>query len=222
MIIPYFLKRAVEVIEHDHELRGLRFYILLIIGLALVQGVARTFSRFTIFNIGRDIEYDLRNDLFAHLETLPQSYYQKSQTGDLMSRLVNDIGAVRMMIGRGSELSYARLPLRIDHGDDQRAAHHVSRRPISRALDREATVAAAHGADRQSPGRARHALFASSGESFGYDGRRACARDSRSPVREVGRSFGRVSRSRGSSSSPGMKLVSAQASWSFCGSAAGW
>ena len=101
MIIPYFLKRAVEVIEHDHELRGLRFYILLIIGLALVQGVARTFSRFTIFNIGRDIEYDLRNDLFAHLETLPQSYYQKSQTGDLMSRLVNDIGAVRMMIGPG-------------------------------------------------------------------------------------------------------------------------
>src|SRR5206468_7455286 len=101
MIIPYFLKRAVEVIEHDRELRGLRFYVLLIVGLALVQGVARTFSRFTIFNIGRDIEYDLRNDLFAHLETLPQSYYQKSQTGDLMSRLLNDIGAVRMMIGPG-------------------------------------------------------------------------------------------------------------------------
>jgi ATP-binding cassette, subfamily B, multidrug efflux pump len=101
MIIPYFLKRAVEVIEHDRELNGLRFYVLLIVGLALVQGVARTFSRFTIFNIGRDIEYDLRNDLFAHLEQLPQSYYQKSQTGDLMSRLVNDIGAVRMMIGPG-------------------------------------------------------------------------------------------------------------------------
>ncbi len=101
MIIPYFLKRAVEVIEHDRELSGVRFYVLLIVGLALVQGVARTFSRFTIFNIGRDIEYDLRNDLFAHLERLPQSYYQKSQTGDLMSRLVNDIGAVRMMIGPG-------------------------------------------------------------------------------------------------------------------------
>jgi ATP-binding cassette, subfamily B, multidrug efflux pump len=101
MIIPYFLKRAVEVIEHDRELSGLRFYVLLIVGLALVQGVARTFSRFTIFNIGRDIEYNLRNDLFAHLETLPQSYYQRAQTGDLMSRLVNDVGAVRMMIGPG-------------------------------------------------------------------------------------------------------------------------
>ncbi len=101
MIIPYFLKRAVEVIERDRTLNGLVFFVLLIIGMALVQGVARTFSRFLIFNIGRDIEYDLRNDLFAHLEKLSPSFYQRSQTGDLMSRLVNDIGAVRMMIGPG-------------------------------------------------------------------------------------------------------------------------
>jgi ATP-binding cassette subfamily B protein len=101
MTIPYLLKRAVDVIEHDRQLGGLRFYVAAIVAMALVQGVARTFSRFVIFNIGRDIEYDLRNDLFAHLETLPLSFYQKSQTGDLMSRLVNDIGAVRMMIGPG-------------------------------------------------------------------------------------------------------------------------
>ncbi len=110
MVIPYFLKRAVEVIEHDRELRGLRFYVLLIIGLAIVQGVARTFSRFVIFNIGRDIEYDLRNDLFAHLQTLSASFYQRSQTGDLMSRLVNDIGAVRMMIGPGI-LNFVNTPV---------------------------------------------------------------------------------------------------------------
>ncbi len=101
MAIPYLLKRAVEVIEHDRELHGLGFFVSLMIGLAIVQGVARTFSRFVIFNIGRDIEYDLRNDLFAHLQTLSPSFYQRSQTGDLMSRLVNDIGAVRMMIGPG-------------------------------------------------------------------------------------------------------------------------
>src|ERR1051325_9584534 len=88
MIIPYFLKRAVEVIEHDRTLGGLRFYILVIIGMALVQMFSRTFSRFVIFNIGRDIEYDLRNDLFAHLETLPLGFYQQRQTGALMSRLV--------------------------------------------------------------------------------------------------------------------------------------
>src|ERR1051326_932848 len=101
MIIPYFLKRAVEVIERDRALTGLVGYVVTIIVLAVVQAFARTFSRFVIFNIGRDIEYDVRNDLFAHLEKLPQSFYQRSQTGDLMSRLVNDIGAVRMMIGPG-------------------------------------------------------------------------------------------------------------------------
>jgi ATP-binding cassette subfamily B protein len=101
MIIPYFLKRAVEIIEHDRDLHRLGFYVLLIISFAVVQCVARTFSRFLIFNIGRDIEYDLRNDLFAHLEKLSLGYYQQQQTGDLMSRLVNDIGAVRMLIGVG-------------------------------------------------------------------------------------------------------------------------
>lgn len=101
MLIPYFLKRAVDVIEHDRSLRGVGFYVGVIVGMALVQAVARTYSRFVIFNIGRDIEYDLRNDLFAHLETLPLGFYQRSQTGDLMSRLVNDISAVRMMIGPG-------------------------------------------------------------------------------------------------------------------------
>ena len=110
MIIPYFLKRAVEVIEHDRALDGLGFFVAVILLLAILQGVARTFSRFVIFNIGRDIEYDLRNDLFAHLETLSPSFYQRSQTGDLMSRLVNDISAVRMMIGPGI-LNFVNTPI---------------------------------------------------------------------------------------------------------------
>ncbi len=110
MAIPYFLKRAVEVIEHDRALHGLVFYVAIIIGMAIVQGLARAFSRFVIFNIGRDIEYDLRNDLFRQLQALPQSFYQRSQTGDLMSRLVNDIGAVRMMIGPGI-LNFINTPI---------------------------------------------------------------------------------------------------------------
>lgn len=110
MFIPYFLKHAVEVVEHDQSLHFLGVYILLIIAFAVVQGVTRTYSRFLIFNIGRDIEYDLRNDLFAHLERLPLSFYQQQQTGDLMSRLVNDIGAVRMMIGPGI-LNFINTPI---------------------------------------------------------------------------------------------------------------
>ena len=101
MSIPLLLKRAVEAIEKGLPLSQFSFYLLAIIGIALVQGIVRAFSRFLIFNVGRDIEYDLRNDLFAHLQKLSLSYYQSQFTGDLMSRLVNDVTAVRMMLGLG-------------------------------------------------------------------------------------------------------------------------
>ena len=102
MSIPWLLKHAVEGIEHGRPLSEISSTILLIIGIALVQGVVRAFSRFLIFNVGRDIEYQLRNDLFAHLQTLSLSYYQRQPIGDLMSRLVNDVTAVRLLLGLGT------------------------------------------------------------------------------------------------------------------------
>ncbi len=101
MSVPYLLKRAVDTIAAGGELSTVAWLAVTIIVVASVQAVVRTFSRFVIFNVGRDIEYDLRNDLFAHLERLPLEYYQRQQTGDLMSRLVNDITAVRMLLGVG-------------------------------------------------------------------------------------------------------------------------
>src|ERR1700739_3943026 len=68
--------------------------IQLMIVAALAMGVTRWFSRFVIFNWGRDIEFSLRNDLFAHLCPLNQSFYQPLKTGDLMSRMINDLVAV--------------------------------------------------------------------------------------------------------------------------------
>ncbi|MBI3769296.1 MAG: ABC transporter ATP-binding protein [Deltaproteobacteria bacterium] len=101
MAVPYLLKRAVDAIAAGSPPSTVAWLALGIILIALVQALTRTFSRFLIFNVGRDIEYDLRNDLFAHLERLPLAYYQTQQTGDLMSRLVNDITAVRMLLGVG-------------------------------------------------------------------------------------------------------------------------
>lgn len=109
MSVPYLLKRAVDTIAAGGEDAAAQWsaaatvgwFAAAIIAIALVQSVVRTISRFVIFNVGRDIEYDLRNDLFAHLERLPLAYYQTQQTGDLMSRLVNDIAAVRMLLGIG-------------------------------------------------------------------------------------------------------------------------
>src|SRR5512144_1355576 len=101
MSIPWLQKSTVDAIAHHAGMRRAGSLVATIIAIALVQAVVRTFSRFVIFNVGRDIEYDLRNDLFAHLERLPLAYYQHQQTGDLMSRLVNDITAVRLLLGVG-------------------------------------------------------------------------------------------------------------------------
>jgi len=101
MTVPYLLKRAVDTIAGGGAPASVAWIALAIVVIAVVQAVVRTFSRFVIFNVGRDIEYDLRNDLFAHLERLPLAYYQRQQTGDLMSRLINDITAVRLLLGVG-------------------------------------------------------------------------------------------------------------------------
>jgi len=99
MSVPYLLKRAINAIENGQPFQQVVRFALAIVVVALVQAVVRTLSRSLIFNVGRDIEYDLRNDLFAHLQKLPQSFYHAQQTGDLMSRLVNDVTAVRMLLG---------------------------------------------------------------------------------------------------------------------------
>jgi ATP-binding cassette, subfamily B, multidrug efflux pump len=101
MSVPWLWKRALDAMAGGEGARPVLGYAAAIVGVALVQAVARTFSRFVIFNAGRDVEYDLRNDLFAHLESLPLGFYQRRQTGDLMSRLVNDVSAVRMLLGPG-------------------------------------------------------------------------------------------------------------------------
>ena len=110
MWIPWWIREAVRIIEHGGSLRDVRYYAALIGAAALVQGVVRTYSRALIFNAGRNVEYDLRNDLFAHLQKLPVSFYHSQRTGDLMSRVINDISAVRVMLGPGI-LNFVNAPL---------------------------------------------------------------------------------------------------------------
>jgi ATP-binding cassette, subfamily B, multidrug efflux pump len=101
MWIPWWIREAVRIIEHGGAMGDVTYYALLIIAAAVTQGVVRTYSRALIFNAGRTVEYDLRNDLFAHLQKLPLSFYHSQRTGDLMSRVINDISAVRTMLGPG-------------------------------------------------------------------------------------------------------------------------
>src|ERR1700689_494919 len=108
-IIPLFIRDAINATgKHRPDL--VAHYAMLMIAFALTLGTVRWFSRFVIFNIGRDIEYDLRNDLFEHLTTLGTDFYQRFKTGDLMSRMINDLTAVRMMVGM-FVLSVSNTPL---------------------------------------------------------------------------------------------------------------
>src|SRR5437868_12806434 len=67
--------------------------------IGVVGGVFRFWTRRILIGASRDIEYDMRNDFFAHLQRLSLGYFQAHRTGDLMSRATNDLNAVRMMIG---------------------------------------------------------------------------------------------------------------------------
>jgi ATP-binding cassette subfamily B multidrug efflux pump len=79
-----------------HKILG---YAGLVVGVTIAHGVLLFLMRWIIIGISRDIEFDLRNDLFAHLEKQPASYYQEHRTGDIMARMTNDLAAVRMLLG---------------------------------------------------------------------------------------------------------------------------
>ncbi len=109
MILPVLMRDAVNAVQRGH-LNRLVHYAILMIGLAALMGVARAVSRTIIFNNGRDVEYDLRNDLFAHLARLGPDFYERLKTGDLMSRMINDLAAVRAMVGMGV-LNFTNTPV---------------------------------------------------------------------------------------------------------------
>jgi ATP-binding cassette subfamily B protein len=101
LAIPWMLKGAVEALERAAPLRQIARYAVLICLTALVLSVVRTWSRWLILGASRHVVCDLRDSLFAHLQTLPASFYGRHRTGDLMSRAVNDLRLVRSMFGPG-------------------------------------------------------------------------------------------------------------------------
>jgi ATP-binding cassette, subfamily B, multidrug efflux pump len=103
LAIPWLIKHAIDAL-HAGETSGRQVVArdaILIAVLAALQGLIRTWSRIFIFNAGRNIEYGLRRDLFRHLTRLDPGFYRRHRTGDMMSRLTNDLGAVRMLFGPG-------------------------------------------------------------------------------------------------------------------------
>jgi ATP-binding cassette subfamily B protein len=79
--------------------QALLWAALILVVLALTQGVFLFMQRRALINMSRHIEYDLRNDFYSHLQRLPFEFYQTHRTGDLMARATNDLSAVRMIVG---------------------------------------------------------------------------------------------------------------------------
>ncbi len=96
---PQIIRRAIDDLSLSVTGHKLAIYALLIVAVFLLKGIFQFLTRYVVIGISRDIEFDLRNDLFAHLERLSYSYYQRNRTGDIMARATNDLNAVRMLLG---------------------------------------------------------------------------------------------------------------------------
>jgi ATP-binding cassette subfamily B protein len=121
LLIPWFTRLALDgVLQASERGWALLRYPGLIVLAACLQALFRFFWRTHVFGFSRNFEWDLRNALFAHLQRLRLSYFQHVKTGDLMSRLTNDLASVREMLGigavaalDGAVLILAALPLMI-------------------------------------------------------------------------------------------------------------
>lgn len=101
LVSPSVLRQVIDGLSGDiTHARLLRLGGVLVL-VALAQGVMLFFQRRLLVGVARDMEYDLRNDFYAHLQKLPQEFYQKRRTGDLMTRATSDLAAIRMLAGMG-------------------------------------------------------------------------------------------------------------------------
>jgi ATP-binding cassette, subfamily B, multidrug efflux pump len=96
---PQVLRRAANDLNVGVTHGKLWYYALAVVAVFLAKGLFQFLTRWIVIGISRDIEFDLRNDLFAHLERLSYSYYQRNRTGDIMARATNDLNAVRNLLG---------------------------------------------------------------------------------------------------------------------------
>ena len=99
ILFPLVIGRAADDLREGVTRHKLLLYAGLLLAIAAFKGIFQFLTRWIVIGISREIEFDLRNDLFKHLESLSFSYYQRTRTGDIMARATNDLNAVRMLLG---------------------------------------------------------------------------------------------------------------------------
>jgi ATP-binding cassette subfamily B multidrug efflux pump len=99
IFFPKVIGAAIDDLNHGVTREKIFHFAGMLIAIALLKGIFLFYTRWILIGISREIEFDLRNDLFLQLEKQPAVYYQHRRTGDIMARMTNDLNAVRMLLG---------------------------------------------------------------------------------------------------------------------------
>src|SRR5882724_8941830 len=99
VLFPLVIQHAIDDLNHGVVQHKLVILASQLLALIAIKGIFSYLTRSVVIGVSREIEFDLRNDLFLHLEGLSHSYYQRTRTGDIMARATNDLNAVRMLLG---------------------------------------------------------------------------------------------------------------------------
>lgn len=98
---PLIIGIAIDRLMKNFDLRMLLAFAAALVVLSALKGLFQYWMRVILIGISRDVEFDLRNDLFHHLVWLSGDFFNRYRTGDIMARATNDLNAVRMMLGPG-------------------------------------------------------------------------------------------------------------------------
>ena len=101
ILFPLVIRRAIDDLNQGVTVYKLLTYSGWLLAVAVTKAIFQFLTRWILIGVSREIEFDLRNDLFTHLERLSYSFYQRTRTGDIMARATNDLNAVRMLAGPG-------------------------------------------------------------------------------------------------------------------------
>jgi ATP-binding cassette, subfamily B, multidrug efflux pump len=99
--MPLMIRDGIDALTAGAPMRAVFAFAGYLVGLCCLKGLFQYWMRVILIGVSRDIEYELRNDLFGHLIHLSPDYFGRNRTGDIMARATNDLNAVRMMLGPG-------------------------------------------------------------------------------------------------------------------------
>ncbi len=97
--MPLIMRGGIDSLSGGFRLNTVLWLAAALVGVSALKGVFQYWMRVILIGISRDVEYDLRNDLFSNLVRLSSDFYARFRTGDVMARSTNDLNAVRMMLG---------------------------------------------------------------------------------------------------------------------------